>query len=357
MSKLQDVQRDFGFLTRSLHAGFDSDPVTKARAVPIYQTSSYVFDDSADAAALFGLQKFGNILYAHHESDDGRAGKARGVAGGRSCGAGGWIGPGGAACRHHEPDGGRATIWLRRRPYMAGTYTQFDVSFRRFGIEVTFVDPDDPENFRKALKPNTKAIYGETISNPRGNVLDLAAVAKIAAEANVPFIVDNTFATPYLCRPFEHGANIVLHSLTKFLGGQGSSIGGVIVDGGKFDWKASRPSAVESTLAGLPRHELRRDLRQPRFYPESACGRSAGPRSGAESLQLVSVYPGRRDAGFAHGPARRERAGGRRVAGATRPGELGEISRSEVESVSCVGAEIPAQGRRRDLQLWHQGRL
>ena len=120
-----------------------------------------------------------------------------------------------------------------------GTYTQFEVSFRRFGIDVTFVEPDEPENFRKALKPNTKAIFGETISNPRGNVLDIAAVAKIACEANVPFIVDNTFASPYLCRPIEHGATIVLHSLTKFLGGQGNSIGGIIIDGGKFDWKQS----------------------------------------------------------------------------------------------------------------------
>jgi O-acetylhomoserine (thiol)-lyase len=120
-----------------------------------------------------------------------------------------------------------------------GTYTQFDVSFRRFGLDVTFVEPDDPENFRKALQPNTKAIYGETISNPRGNVLDIAAVAKIAGEANVPFLIDNTFASPYLCRPIEHGANIVLHSLTKFLGGHGNSIGGIIVDGGKFDWKKS----------------------------------------------------------------------------------------------------------------------
>jgi O-acetylhomoserine (thiol)-lyase len=117
-----------------------------------------------------------------------------------------------------------------------GTYTQFDVSFRRLGYDVTFVEPDDPENFRKAITSKTKAIYGETISNPRGNVLDIAAVGKIAQEHNLPFLIDNTFASPYLCRPIEHGAHIVVHSLTKFMGGHGTSIGGIIVDGGKFDW-------------------------------------------------------------------------------------------------------------------------
>jgi O-acetylhomoserine (thiol)-lyase len=120
-----------------------------------------------------------------------------------------------------------------------GTYTQFDVSFRKLGYDVTFVEPDNPENFRKAIKPNTKAVYGETISNPRGNVLDIAAVAKIAHEAKLPLIIDNTFASPYLCRPIEHGADIVVHSLTKFIGGHGTSIGGIIVDAGKFDWSKS----------------------------------------------------------------------------------------------------------------------
>ena len=238
MSKLQDVQRELGFNTRSLHTGFDFDPATKARAVPIYQTSSYVFDDAADAAALFGLQKFGNIYTRiMNPTTDVLEKRIASLEGGVAALA---VGSGQAAQLL------TVTSLLESGDHLVaastlygGTYTQFDVSFRRFGIDTTFVDPDDPENFRKALKPNTKAIYGETISNPRGNVLDLAAVAKIAAEANVPFIVDNTFATPYLCRPIEHGANIVVHSLTKFLGGQGSSIGGIIVDGGKFDWKKS----------------------------------------------------------------------------------------------------------------------
>ena len=238
MSKLQDVKRELGFNTRSLHAGFDFDPATKARAVPIYQTSSFVFDDTADAAALFGLQKFGNIYTRiMNPTTDVLEKRVASLEGGV---AGLAVGSGQAAQLL------AITSLLEMGDHLVasstlygGTYTQFEVSFRRFGIDVTFVEPDEPENFRKALKPNTKAIFGETISNPRGNVLDIAAVAKIACEANVPFIVDNTFASPYLCRPIEHGATIVLHSLTKFLGGQGNSIGGIIIDGGKFDWKQS----------------------------------------------------------------------------------------------------------------------
>jgi O-acetylhomoserine (thiol)-lyase len=127
-----------------------------------------------------------------------------------------------------------------------GTYTQFDVSFRRFGIQTTFVDPDDPENFRRAITPRTRVLYGETIGNPRMNVLDIAAVAAIAHENNLPLMIDNTFASPYLCRPIEHGADIVVHSATKFIGGHGTSIGGVIVDSGRFPWDRGRfPQLLE----------------------------------------------------------------------------------------------------------------
>src|SRR5664279_1291052 len=168
MSKLQDVQRDFGFNTRSLHTGFDFDPATKARAVPIYQTSSYVFDDTADAAALFGLQKFGNIYTRiMNPTTDVLEKRVASLEGGVAALA---VGSGQAAQLV------AITSLLEAGDHLVsastlygGTYTHFDVSFRRFGIDVTFVDPDDPENFRKALRPNTKAIYGETISNTRGN--------------------------------------------------------------------------------------------------------------------------------------------------------------------------------------------
>ena len=234
---MTDTKRPYGFNTRALHHGYTVDPTTKARAVPIFQTTSFVFDDSDDAAELFALQKFGNIytrimnpttavLEERVASLEGGA-AALCVASGQSaqflaitniCQAGDHI--------------------VASSTLYGGTYTQFDVTFRRMGISVTFVEPDDPENFRRAITPQTKCLYGETISNPRGNVLDIEKVAAIAHEHKLPLIIDNTFATPYLCRPIEHGADIVLHSLTKFIGGHGTSIGGIIVDGGKFDWKA-----------------------------------------------------------------------------------------------------------------------
>jgi O-acetylhomoserine (thiol)-lyase len=235
MSKLKDLDRPLGFNTRALHAGYDPDPATHARAVPIYQSTSFTFDDLAHAANLFALKQFGNIytrimnpttdvLEQRVAALEGGA-AALGVSSGQAAQF--------LAVSSLMQSGDHAVV---SATLYGGTYTQFDVSFRRLGYDVTFVEPDDPQNFRKALKSNTRLIYGETISNPRGNILDIEAVGKIAAEAHLPFIVDNTFATPYLCRPIEHGANIVVHSLTKFMGGHGTSIGGIIVDGGKFDW-------------------------------------------------------------------------------------------------------------------------
>lgn len=249
MSKLKDLERPLGFNTRALHAGYDPDPSTHARAVPIYQTTSFTFDDSAHAAALFGLQQFGNIYTRiMNPTTDVLEQRVASLEGGVAALA---VASGQAAqflaisSLLEQGDHLVASSTL-----YGGTYTQFDVSFRKFGYDVTFVEPDKPENFRKAIKQNTKAIYGETISNPRGNVLDIAAVAKIAHEANLPLVIDNTFASPYLCRPIEHGADIVLHSLTKFIGGHGTSIGGIIVDAGKFDWsKSAHPQLNQPSAA------------------------------------------------------------------------------------------------------------
>ena len=224
-------ERVFGFATRALHAGQKPDPATGARAVPIYQTTSYVFEDTEHAAALFNLQRFGNIYTRIMNPttavfEERMAALERGVgalaAGQRA---------GGAVHRDHQPVQAGDEIVAASTLY-GGTYTQFDVSFRKLGINTTFVDPEDPENFRRAITPRTKLLYGETIGNPRINVLDIEAVAKIAHEANMPLVIDNTFASPYLCRPIEHGADIVVHSATKFIGGHGTSIGGVIVDSG-----------------------------------------------------------------------------------------------------------------------------
>jgi len=237
--------RVFGFATRALHAGQQPDAATGARAVPIYQTTSYVFDDTAHAAALFNLQRFGNI-YTRIMNPTTAVFEERMAALERGVGALA-VGSGQAAqfiAMSSLLEAGDEIV--SAKTLYGGTYTQFDVSFRRLGIQTTFVDPDDPENFRKAITPKTRAIYGETIGNPRINVLDIAAVAKIAHEHNLPLVIDNTFASPYLCRPIEYGADIVLHSATKFIGGHGTSIGGVIIDSGKFPWNQGRfPQLLE----------------------------------------------------------------------------------------------------------------
>ncbi len=232
---LKDLDRPLGFNTRALHAGYDPDPATHARAVPIYQTTSFTFDDSDHAARLFGLQEFGNIytrimnpttavLEERVASLEGGV-AALALASGQAAQF--------LAITTLAAPGDHI---VSASTLYGGTYTQFDVTMRRLGYDFSFVEPDDPENFRKAITPKTKLLYAETISNPRSNVLDIEAVSKIAHEHKIPLVIDNTFATPYVTRPIEHGADIVLHSLTKFIGGHGTSIGGMIVDSGNFPW-------------------------------------------------------------------------------------------------------------------------
>ena len=236
--------RQMGFSTRSLHAGHTPDKATNARAVPIYQTTSYVFDDSAHAAELFALQKPGNI-YSRIMNPTTNVFEQRVAS--LEGGAAALATSSGQAAQFLALTSlaGQGEEIVASSTLYGGTYTQLDVSFRRFGIETKFVEPDDPENFRKAITPKTRAIYGETIANPRMNVLDIAKVAAIAHEAGLPLVIDNTMASPYLCRPIEHGADIVLHSATKFLGGHGTSIGGIIVDSGKFPWSDKFPAITQ----------------------------------------------------------------------------------------------------------------
>jgi len=234
----ENQEREFGFSTRCLHAGQRPDPATGARAVPIYQTTSYVFEDSQDAADLFGLRKFGNIYTRIMNPTTGafeeRVASLEGGIGAlaTSSGQAAQMLTITGLCDAGDEIVSSSTLY-------GGTYTQFDTTFRRLGYNTVFVDPDDPENFRKAITDKTKLVYIETISNPRFNIVDIEAVAKIAHENGIPLVIDNTFASPYLCRPIEFGADIVLHSATKFIGGHGTTIGGVIVDSGKFDWAAS----------------------------------------------------------------------------------------------------------------------
>jgi O-acetylhomoserine (thiol)-lyase len=228
----------FGFSTRQLHAGQQPDLTTGSRAVPIYQTSSYVFKDTDHAARLFALQENGNIYtrIMNPTSDvfEQRVADLEGGVGAlaASSGHGAQTMAILTLCQAGDHIVSASTLY-------GGTYNQFTYTFPRLGIPVTLVDPRDPENFRRAIRPNTKILYGETLGNPGINVFPFEEIAAIAGEFRIPLMIDNTFATPYLCRPFEWGANIVLHSTTKFIGGHGTSIGGVIVDGGNFDWAAS----------------------------------------------------------------------------------------------------------------------
>jgi O-acetylhomoserine (thiol)-lyase len=233
---LESSHPPFGFATRQLHAGQQPDPTTGSRTVPIYQTTSYVFKDTDHAARLFALQEAGNIYtrIMNPTSDvfETRLADLEGGVGGlaASSGHGAQTMAILSLCAAGDHIVSASTLY-------GGTYNQFNYTFPRLGIEVTFVDPKNPQNFRKAIRPNTKILYGETLGNPRINVFPFEEVGAIGKEFGIPLMIDNTFATPYLCRPFEWGANILTHSTTKFIGGHGNSIGGAIVDGGNFTWK------------------------------------------------------------------------------------------------------------------------
>lgn len=234
----EQQKRQFGFNTRQLHAGTAPDPTTKARAVPIYQTTSYQFDDTSHAARLFSLQEFGNIytriMNPTTDAFEQRIASLEGGVGAlaASSGHGAQMMAILTLCSAGDHIVSASTLY-------GGTYNQFVYTFPRIGIDVTLVDPQDPENFRRAIRPNTKIIYGETLGNPRINVFPFEEVAQVSKDTGIPLLIDNTFATPYLNRPFEWGANIVVHSATKFIGGHGTSIGGAIVDGGNFQWEGN----------------------------------------------------------------------------------------------------------------------
>ena len=236
----------YGFETRAIHAGATPDPTTGARSTPIYQTTAYVFDDVDHAASLFNLHNFGYI-YSRLTNPTVSVLEERiaSLEGGRAAVA--------AASGHAAQFLVFATMlepgdeFLASRALYGGSLTQFGLSFKKLGWHCHFVDPLDPENFRRALTPKCKAIFIESLANPGGVVVDIEAIAKIAHSVGIPLIVDNTLATPFLCRPFEWGADLVTHSTTKFLGGHGNSMGGMVVESGKFDWAASGkfPSMTE----------------------------------------------------------------------------------------------------------------
>ncbi|MBL6751929.1 MAG: O-acetylhomoserine aminocarboxypropyltransferase/cysteine synthase [Nevskia sp.] len=235
----------FGFDTLCLHAGQIPDAATGARAAPIYQTTSFVFDSPEHAASLFNLQTFGNV-YSRLSNPTVAVLEERVAAleGGRAAVATSSGQAAQAVALLNVCEAGDEIV--AARTLYGGTLTQLDVNFRKFGIATTFVDADEPENFARAITPKTKLLYAEMLGNPSLNVLDLQRLADIAQAHKLPLFIDNTFASPYLCRPFEWGAAVVMHSATKFLGGHGTTMGGVVVESGKFDWGNGKfPSMTE----------------------------------------------------------------------------------------------------------------
>jgi O-acetylhomoserine (thiol)-lyase len=231
--------RTFGIETLCLHAGQIPDPATGARAAPIYQTTSFVFDSADHAASLFNLQTFGNV-YSRISNPTVAVLEERVAAleNGRAA----------LACATGQAAEATALLTLAKSgdhivsasTLYGGTHTLLGVNLQKLGVETTFVDPDDPANFRRALRPNTKLLYAETLGNPLINIVDIEALAAIARDAGVPLLLDNTVPSPYLCRPLDWGADIVLHSATKYLGGHGTTMGGVIVEAGRFNWGNGR---------------------------------------------------------------------------------------------------------------------
>lgn len=241
------TDKEFAFETLCLHAGQIPDPLTGSRAPPIYQTTSYVFDSADHAASLFNLQTFGNV-YSRLSNPTNAVLEERIAAleGGRAALA---VASGMSAqmiailtlCNAGDEIVSASTLY-------GGSYSQLDVNFRRLGINTHFVNPDDPENFRKAITKETRLLYAETLGNPNINVLDIEEIAEIAHEAGIPLMVDNTVPSPMLCQPIRHGADIVIHSATKYIGGHGTSIGGLIVEAGKFPWDNGKfPMMVDAS--------------------------------------------------------------------------------------------------------------
>jgi len=292
--------RPFGIETLCLHAGQIPDAETGSRATPIYQTAAYVFDSAEHAAALFDLQTFGNV-YSRLSNPTVAVLEQRIAAleGGRACLA---TASGMSAemvamltlCRQGDHIVAASTLY-------GGTVSQFGVTFARFGIDCTFVDIDEPANVRAALRPQTRAVFVETVANPKLNVADLSALAEIAHAHGVPLVVDNTLASPYLCRPIEHGADLVVHSVTKYLGGHGTTLGGAIVESGRFPWDNGKfPEMVEPSKGyhGVRFYETFGDFgftMRARMETARTLGPTLAPLSAFLLLQGVETLPVRMD--------------------------------------------------------------
>ena len=347
----------YGFETRAVHAGAAPDPTTGARITPIFQTTAYVFDDVDHAASLFNLHNFGYI-YSRLTNPTVAVLEERvaSLEGGRAACA--------AASGHAAQFLIFATMmepgdeFVASRNLYGGSLTQFGLSFKKLGWTCHFVDPHDPENFRRALTPRCKAIFLESLANPGGIIVDLEAVAKVAHEAGIPLIVDNTLATPYLCRPFEWGADLIVHSTTKFLDGHGNSMGGMIVESGRFDWSQGGkfPALTEPEPAyhGLRFYENFGD------FAFTTKARAVALRDYGPTLAPMNAFLTITGIETLHIRMERHCANAQKVAEflerASRGG-LGVLCRPGIEPVPQAGAQIPAARRRRGVHLRRARRL
>ena len=273
-------EETYGFRTRAVHAGGTPDPATGARAVPIYQTTSFVFEDTVEAASLFALQKYGNI-YSRIANPTVAAFEERMASLEGGLGAVAAASGQGAEFLTFAALAGAGDHLVSSARLYGGTRTLLDVTLRRFGVDTTFVASAEPDDFAAAIRPETKAIYTEVIGNPSCEIADLAGLADVAHAHGVPLMVDATLATPYLCRPIEYGADIVVHSATKFIGGHGTSIGGVVVESGRFPWGDGRFPLMTEPVRVLRRAVVVGQLRRVRLpHPAalaSSCATSAPP--------------------------------------------------------------------------------
>jgi len=302
------TDRRWGFRTRALHAGGVPDATTGARAVPIYQTTSFVFTDTNDAANLFALQKYGNIYsrignptvaaleerIASLEGGIGAVATSSGMA---------------AEFITFAALVGAGDHVVAAASLYGGTITQLDVTLRRFGVDTTFVRGTDPADYAAAIRPETKVVYAEVIANPSGEITDIAGLADVAHAAGVPLVIDATLATPYLVRPIEHGADIVIHSVTKFLGGHGTTLGGIVVESGRFDWgngKFPQMTDAVPSYGGVSWWENFGEygfLTKLRSEQLRDIGPSLSPHSAFQLLQGVETLPQRLDAQLANAQA------------------------------------------------------
>ena len=283
------MAKQLGFDTLALHAGQQPDPTTGARAVPIYQTTSYVFKNAEHAANLFGLREFGNIYTRIMNPTwavlEERVAALEGGAAALATASGA-----AAVTLAVQTVAGAGDHIVSAASLYGGTYNLFHYTLAELGIETTFVDSRDPEEYRKAIRPNTKLVFGETLPNPKNDVFDLESISRVAHDAGLPLFVDSTAATPYLLRPIDWGADVVIHSLTKFIGGHGTSIGGVIVDSGKFDWsngKFPRFTTPEAAYHGLVWRDLPEPLRSLSFILRA---RTIGLRDTGAALSPFNAF-------------------------------------------------------------------